>query len=160
MNQIEGAINDLDKLTPNQHLLIIFGAQVVVQLGLALINYFGFTINPKTKANTMFQWLVNKVQSMVIGHFIKGFKMTGILEGKELEGKIGDVGSYFLDVEATGKVVISAEVMKSFEGGKISSVNKMETDLMVILEMVTKKTGATWDDELVAMIKKALMLVG
>ena len=37
MNQIEGAINDLDKLTPNQHLLIIFGAQVVVQRGVGAV---------------------------------------------------------------------------------------------------------------------------
>lgn len=81
-----------------------------------------------------------------------------MFEGKEVEGKIGDVGGYYLDVEATGKVTVALEVKKEFEGGAASSSNKVEVELMTILEKTAEKTGATWDDKAVATIKGILKL--
>lgn len=84
----------------------------------------------------------------------------GSLDGKELEGKIGDVGSYSVDVDATGKVIISAVVSYEFTGGKVSSTNAVEVGILDLLAQVAAKTSTTLDDEAVAMAKKLLGLVG
>lgn len=81
-----------------------------------------------------------------------------MLEGKELEGKIGDVGSYYIDVDASGKFEIAVEVAKEFEGGKASSLTKVEANLLDICEAAAKKTSATWDDNAISTIKAVLKL--
>lgn len=81
-----------------------------------------------------------------------------MLEGKELEGKIGDVGSYYIDVDATGKVEIALQVEKAFEGGKASSLTKVEANLLDICEAAAKKTDAVWDDNAIKTIKAVLNL--
>lgn len=83
-----------------------------------------------------------------------------MLEGKELEGKIGEVGGYYVDVDVKGRVEIAVTVEKSFEGGKASSVTKVEVQLLDILQAAAKKTSATWDDTVIAQIKALLGLVG
>jgi len=86
--------------------------------------------------------------------------MTGILEGKEVEGKIGDVGSYSIDATKEGKVLIALSVEKDFGGALVKSVNSVEADLFSILEKVVAKTEAKWDDAVVAQLKAILGLVG
>lgn len=83
-----------------------------------------------------------------------------MLEGKEVEGKIGEVGAYSVDVDKTGKVVIAIEASKEIEGVKLKSVNSAEIELFVILEKVAQKTEAKWDDAVVAQVKTILGLVG
>lgn len=67
-----------------------------------------------------------------------------MLEGKELEGKIGTVGAYSLDVKPTGEV----EVMV---GAKINIIS--------LLEEMAKKTQTTMDDQAIAWIKGMLALL-
>lgn len=64
-----------------------------------------------------------------------------MLEGKELEGNIGSVGTYSVDVDADG--IVTAGV-----GFKV--------DVLDLLEKLAAKTGTTLDDSLVAGIKKLL----
>lgn len=79
-----------------------------------------------------------------------------MLEGKEAQGKIGDVGSYELDVTEQGVVKFSAIVEKDFGYGKVSSVNSVETDIFRIAEEMAKKTQTPWDDNAVAGLKNLL----
>jgi hypothetical protein len=83
-----------------------------------------------------------------------------MLEGKELEGKIGDVGSYSLDVDMTGNVTVAVSVAKDFGGAKVSSTNGVEVHIFTLLEKLAAKTAATWDDAAIAKIKALLNLVG
>lgn len=79
-----------------------------------------------------------------------------MLEGKEVEGKLGDVGTYSLDVDAKGKIAINVEVLKDFGHTKVISSNSVETDIFKVAEEVAKKTGTTWDDKAIAALKSAL----
>lgn len=86
--------------------------------------------------------------------------MSGILEGKEVEGKIGDVADYYIDVDEAGKVVVSLIAKKVIDSHtSLSSENKVETDLFVILEKITAKTKTTLDDKAVATIKAILGMI-
>lgn len=62
-----------------------------------------------------------------------------MLEGKELEGNIGSIGSYSADLDAQGNL----EVMV---GVKI--------DLIAECEKLAAKTDTTLDDSFVAVLKK------
>ncbi|HZX13699.1 MAG TPA: hypothetical protein VFF49_04790 [Thermodesulfobacteriota bacterium] len=81
-----------------------------------------------------------------------------LLEGKELEGKIGEKGSYSVDVDTTGLIEIKlggGDLMADgFEGGAY-----VKLTLMSILEKVAAKTETQWDDAAVMSIKKILGLV-
>lgn len=79
-----------------------------------------------------------------------------MLEGKELEGQIGDVGGYSLDVDDKGLVTVSIEVKKDFDGGSVSSVNSAQLSLFAILEKAAASTATPWDDKAVEMIEKLL----
>lgn len=79
-----------------------------------------------------------------------------MLEGNELEGKLGDVGSYAVDVTENGKVKVSLSVEKDFGYGKVSSVNALETDIFRVAREITKKTAATWDDQVELALEKLL----
>lgn len=83
-----------------------------------------------------------------------------MLEGKELEGKIGEVGEYFVDVEKNGQVTISLTAKKELEGVLVSSENKAVVNVITLLEKVAAKTEAKWDEAVVAQIKKILGLIG
>jgi hypothetical protein len=83
-----------------------------------------------------------------------------MLEGKEFEGKIGDVGSYYVDVDAAGKVTLGMVISKAGNGFMMSSENKAEVTLVSLLEEYAKKSPAKWDDAAVETLKKVLALVG
>lgn len=81
-----------------------------------------------------------------------------MLEGKELEGSLGTDGSYFVDVDTSGKVTVGLEYKKQFSGGSAKSSNQVEIGIMAILEKTAQATKATWDDAVVAQIKALLKL--
>lgn len=83
-----------------------------------------------------------------------------MLEGKELEGKIGEVGSYSVDVDKNGLVKLEVSASKELEGIKLNSSNSAEISIFVLLEKVAVKTEAKWDDAVVAQLKAILGLVG
>lgn len=83
-----------------------------------------------------------------------------MLEGKELEGKIGEVGSYSVDVDKNGLVKLEVLASKELEGIKLNSANSAEISIFVLLEKVAAKTEAKWDDSVVAQLKAILGLVG
>lgn len=83
-----------------------------------------------------------------------------MLEGKEVDVKLGEVGSASVDVDKNGKVVVSIVAAKELEGIKLKSENSAEIELFVILEKVAAKTEAKWDDAVVAQVKAILGLVG
>ena len=88
--------------------------------------------------------------------------MSGMLDGKEVEGKIGEVGSYSVDVSKDGKIVIEAGVEVPFlEGaGKVKSANSVELELFVVLEKVAAKNGKPWLTSSVEGIKTILGMIG
>lgn len=87
-------------------------------------------------------------------------EMMSFLEGKEVEGNIGSIGGYYVDADATGKVVVSLSVKKDIDGHTtISSDNKIETHLFQILEKVAEKTSTTLDDKAIAGIKAILGMI-
>lgn len=78
--------------------------------------------------------------------------MGGMLDGKEVEGKIGEAVAYSVDATKEGKVLVAVE-------GEVFKVG-VQLDLMKLLEDVTKKTEAKWDDAIVAQLKAMLGLIG
>lgn len=67
-----------------------------------------------------------------------GIKM---LEGKELEGKIGNLGAYSVDVSQEGFVEVSVGV---------------KVDILAELEKLAAKSGTKIDDSIVEFLKKLL----
>jgi len=64
-----------------------------------------------------------------------------MLEGKELEGSLGQYGSYSVDV--TDKGVVEAQVI-------------VKVDIIAELEKAAAKTNQTLDDKVVQYLKKFL----
>lgn len=88
--------------------------------------------------------------------------MGGILEGKEMEGKVGDVGQYSVDVEKSGKITIAVSVEAPFldGAGKAKSENSVELELFIVLEKIAAKNGQPWLSSSIEGIKNILGIVG
>lgn len=79
-----------------------------------------------------------------------------MLEGKELEGNIGNVGSYSVDVDNALNVKIEA-IISTVQGGlTIESRNSVTAPLMEIIEAACKKNSITWDESVIAGFKMLL----
>lgn len=78
------------------------------------------------------------------------------LEGKEVEGKIGDEGSYFMDVDAKGNVVIEAAYTKAVAGAEVKASLQAKASIFTIAEEIAKKTETQWDDKAIAGLKSIL----
>ena len=72
----------------------------------------------------------------------------GMLDGKEIEGKIGDVGGYFVDVTKEGIVEIGVQISAKFAENdvEVQSTNSAKAHILSILEKIAKKNDRTWDD--------------
>lgn len=81
---------------------------------------------------------------------------SGLLEGNELEGNIGKVGNYVVDVDAKGNIKAEAVISQDLGHTKLSSTNVIETNIFKLAEEITKKTGTPWDDKALALIKSVL----
>lgn len=80
-----------------------------------------------------------------------------MLDGKELEGKVGDVGNYSVDVDAQGGVKIDVSVSKEFDGHtKVSNTLAIETNIFKLAEAIAKKTETELDDKAIAGLKSIL----
>lgn len=79
-----------------------------------------------------------------------------MLEGNELDGKIGDMGAYALDVDAQGVVKVSANIDKDFGPAKVGLVSTIETNIFKLAELITKKTETQWDDKALEGLKGLL----
>lgn len=86
--------------------------------------------------------------------------MGGMLEGKEVDVKIGDVGSVSVDVSKEGMVKVELIAAKELEGIKLQTSSSAEVSLFVILEKQCAKNSVTWDEALIAQLKVILGLVG
>jgi len=78
------------------------------------------------------------------------------LEGKELEGPIGDVGSYSVDIDDKGKVTVEVKIEKAVGVGKVAATVLVETDLFKLAAAAAAKTATPWDDEAVKALEKLL----
>lgn len=78
------------------------------------------------------------------------------LEGKEIEGKIGDMGDYSLDVDDKGNLTIEAGINKDFGLATVGSSLSVKTNVLKIAEEIAKKTSTIWDDEAIAALEKLL----
>lgn len=79
-----------------------------------------------------------------------------MLEGKELEGKIGDVGSYSFDVDDKGQMAVDLEVHKDLGFASVKAVVEVKTDIFAVARHITEKTKTTWDDTAEAALEKLL----
>ncbi len=79
-----------------------------------------------------------------------------MLEGKEVEGKIGEVGNYGIDVDVKGNVKVDVIAAKDLGHTKVSNVLAIETNIFAVAEEIAKKTQTTWDDSAVAGLKAIL----
>lgn len=86
--------------------------------------------------------------------------MSGILEGKEVEVKLGEVGSLSVDVEKTGLVKIEIVASKEIEGVKLSTSSVAEISIFTLLEKQCAKNDVAWDEALISQLKVILGLVG
>jgi len=76
-----------------------------------------------------------------------------MLEGKELEGKIGDKGSYSIDVDSALNVEIKVGGGNlETDGVEVGGYAKLT--LWKILEKAALATDTKWDDEAISAIKK------
>lgn len=82
----------------------------------------------------------------------------GLLDGKELEGKIGEVGSYSVDVDSKLNVKIEAIVSTVQGGVTIESRNSVEAPLMEIIKKACLKNNVSWDEKTIAGIELLLGL--
>lgn len=64
-----------------------------------------------------------------------------MLEGKEVSGVIGNIGTYSVDLDATGVVEVSVGV---------------KVDVVAELEKLALKTDNAIDDKIVQLVKSAL----
>lgn len=79
-----------------------------------------------------------------------------MLEGKEIQGKIGNDGSYSVDVDETGSISIEVSYEKDLGDVKVKTSNSASIHLFTILEKAAAKTGTPYDDKALAMIKTIL----
>lgn len=86
--------------------------------------------------------------------------MTGILEGKELDQKIGDFGNVSIDVDKELNVELIVSLAKELEGASVSNDLKAKVHLFEILKKVCAKNNVTWDEALLEQLKVILGLVG
>lgn len=88
--------------------------------------------------------------------------MGGMLEGKEMEGKIGEVGNYYVDVTKEGGVKIGVSIEAKVADGDVTvkSDNSAEAHVLTILEKIAAKNDKTWDEAVIAQVKMLLGLVG
>lgn len=75
-----------------------------------------------------------------------------MLEGNEVEGKIGSGGSYFLDVDDKGMTTVQV----NYKEGALDSGMFVKLDVIDLLKMAALKTANSLDDNMVAMISAAL----
>lgn len=62
---VGSAIDSACQVSHNEHLMIIFVVQLLVQFSLALFNYFAFTKNPTVKSHTLFEAVINILKSIL-----------------------------------------------------------------------------------------------
>lgn len=76
-----------------------------------------------------------------------------MLEGKEIEGKMGNVGQYSLDVDDKGimRVELGAQPMDGVQAGAFAQV-----DIIIALKQLAARTSNGVDDAMVSTIAKAL----
>jgi hypothetical protein len=67
-----------------------------------------------------------------------------MLEGKEVEGKLGEFGGYSVDLGKDGKLVIALEA---------------KIDLIAELKKLCAKTATPVDDAAIAWVEKMLMVL-
>lgn len=81
-----------------------------------------------------------------------------MLEGNEVEKKIGEVGTLVIDVTDKGVATVSIEVAKEAEGvkGKVSA--SVEVSAVTLIEKLVAATKTKVDDAIVAQIKLLLGL--
>ena len=74
-----------------------------------------------------------------------------MLDGKEVEGKLGQVGAYEIDVKADG----TARLELNAKSPGVSGGVFLEVDIIGLLELAVAKTDNKVDDGLVALVKSA-----
>ena len=81
-----------------------------------------------------------------------------MLEGNEVEKKIGEVGTLVIDVTDKGVATVSIEVAKEAEGvkGKVSA--SVEVSAVTLIEKLVAATKTKVDDAIVGQIKLLLGL--
>jgi hypothetical protein len=79
-----------------------------------------------------------------------------MLEGKEFEGKLGDVGNYNIDVDEKGVIKIVAVVSKDLGHSKLSNSLSIETNIFEIASVIAKKTATDLDDKAIEVLKSIL----
>ena len=79
-----------------------------------------------------------------------------MLDGKEVDGKIGEDGSYSVDVTDKGMVVIELAYEKDLGGAKVKLANSVTISLFAMLKKAAESNDIKWDDALLAGLEKAL----
>jgi hypothetical protein len=83
-----------------------------------------------------------------------------ILDGNEVEGKIGEIGGYSVDVSANGDVKLNASVSKDFGYSvKASSIETVELNIFVLAEEIAKKNGIVWLETGAEALKKLVGII-
>lgn len=75
---------------------------------------------------------------------------------KTIEGKLGDFGSYSLDVDIKGTITAQIDVNKDFGFAKVTESTTIEMSLIDVAEELAKKTSTPWDDKAIATLKTLL----
>lgn len=76
-----------------------------------------------------------------------------MLEGNELEGKLGEVGGYIIDIDDKGFFKAEAKAGKE---GDLEAGAYIKGDVLALLRKLSAQTGNTVDDKLVEMVAGAL----
>lgn len=82
----------------------------------------------------------------------------GLLEGKEVDKEFdGGAGKYYVDVEANGKIEVGMSYEKDLDGyAKVSSANKIETNIFDVARKIAAKNNVSWDETLINTLESIL----
>lgn len=81
-----------------------------------------------------------------------------LLDGKEFEQKIGEVGNVSIDVDSDLNVKIEVVIETVQAGVTIKSSNSASAPLLSIIEAACLKNNITWDESLIAGVKLLLKM--
>ncbi|MGZ3744420.1 MAG: hypothetical protein ACXWRA_11350 [Pseudobdellovibrionaceae bacterium] len=105
------------------------------------------------KSGSVLELLFNGLRGMIPWRNTFGVNM---LDGKEVEGKIGADGDYSVDITDKGQVIFQLGYVKDLGGFKVSTSDSVEMDLVDLLRKLEPKVNNSLFTSAIESIAKAL----
>lgn len=94
---------------------------------------------------------VKRLDNELIEQTLKGLNMSNAVSGK-----IGDFGTYSLDIDIKGTITAEIDINKDFGYAKVTETTKIEMSLLDVAAAIAAKTSTTWDDKAISTLRTLL----